>query len=67
MRLRDCKLGSTTVVPFETAIAVAAEGFITYTRTDSPAMDEDTVQEVRQAVLDIYGSDFLVEKPAVYK
>ena len=55
------------MAPLETETAAAAEGFITYTRTDSPAMDEDTVQEVRQAVTDIYGSEFLMEKPAVYK
>ena len=48
-------------------VLAAAEGLITYIRTDSPAMDADAVQEVRQAISDVYGSKFLASGPLTYQ
>lgn len=41
-------------------------GFITYMRTDSPALSQEGINAAREAVLGLYGNDFLPERPRQY-
>ena len=41
-------------------------GYITYMRTDSPALSQEAVSAARRQVTDLYGDDFLPETPRVY-
>lgn len=49
-----------------TVIAVA-EGLITYIRTDSPAMDADTLQGVRHGIATVFGKEYLADDAIMYK
>lgn len=42
-------------------------GFITYMRTDSTTLSETAVTAARDCIKDLYGGDYLPEKPRVYK
>ncbi len=42
-------------------------GLITYMRTDSTRVSDDAMQMVRSYVSDVYGTNYLPEKPVVYK
>jgi len=42
-------------------------GLITYMRTDSVRISPEALQEVRQFILEKFGSDYLPEKPNLYK
>ncbi len=42
-------------------------GLITYMRTDSPRVSDDALEMVRSYVSDIYGANYLPEKPVIYK
>src|SRR5436190_64864 len=42
-------------------------GLITYMRTDSTRISDDAMQMVRSYVSDIYGQQYLPEKPVIYK
>src|SRR5262245_51461508 len=42
-------------------------GLITYMRTDSTRISDDAMQMVRSYVSDVYGQQYLPEKPVIYK
>jgi len=42
-------------------------GLITYMRTDSVIMSNDAINQIRKFVTDNYGSNYLPEKPRIYK
>ena len=42
-------------------------GLITYMRTDSTRISDDAMQMVRSYVSDVYGDQYLPEKPVIYK
>lgn len=42
-------------------------GYITYMRTDSVTLSPEALTATRTAVLDMYGDDYLPEKPRTYK
>ncbi len=42
-------------------------GLITYMRTDSVALANEAVQEIRQVIAERFGEEFLPEEPRVYK
>jgi DNA topoisomerase I len=42
-------------------------GLITYMRTDSPRVSDEALEMVRSYVSDIYGPNYLPEKPVMYK
>ena len=44
-----------------------AIGLITYMRTDSVHLAESAIEEIRETIIQKYGTDFLPEKPLMYK
>lgn len=50
----------------ELAQSLYDEGFVTYIRTDSPALSEEALEFARQAVLDMFGPGELPEQPRQY-
>jgi len=42
------------------------EGFITYMRTDSPALSQEAIAGARDQVKELYGEDYLSEQPRQY-
>ena len=42
-------------------------GFITYMRTDSVALSKEAVDSTRQSIDELYGKDYLADKPRTYK
>ncbi len=49
-----------------TAQSLYENGYITYMRTDSPALSTEAVTAARRQVAELYGADFVPEKPRVY-
>lgn len=43
------------------------EGMITYMRTDGLQMSAEAVEEIRSAVQDMHGKDYLPPQPRTYK
>ena len=50
-----------------TEIKGETTGLITYMRTDSVVMSNDAINQIRNFVTDNYGSNYLPEKPRLYK
>ena len=50
-----------------TEIKGETTGLITYMRTDSVVMSNDAINQIRNFVTDNYGSNYLPEKPRIYK
>ncbi len=48
-------------------IGQGAIGLITYMRTDSVALSEQATSEAREVITSIYGEDYALAKPRVYK
>ncbi len=57
------KLGLSARDTMRTAQRLYEEGFITYMRTDSPALSEEAVAAARQQITELYGKEYLAEKP----
>ncbi len=49
-----------------TAQRLYEQGFITYMRTDSPALSKEGLNGAMQAVRQLYGDDYLAEQPRQY-
>ncbi|MCF7928676.1 MAG: type I DNA topoisomerase [Spirochaetales bacterium] len=61
------KLSLTARQTMRTAQRLYEEGFITYMRTDSPALSGEAIGAARREVEKLYGSDYLFERPRQYK
>jgi DNA topoisomerase-1 len=57
------KLGMSSKQAMRTAQRLYEEGFITYMRTDSPALSTEALQAARDVVTDLYGKDHLSPEP----
>lgn len=57
------KLGLSARDTMRTAQRLYEEGFITYMRTDSPALSEEAVAAARQQIVELYGDTYLADKP----
>ncbi|MEZ4820363.1 MAG: DNA topoisomerase [Bdellovibrionota bacterium] len=57
------KLGFTARVTMRTAQRLYEQGLITYMRTDSPTLSEQALQATRTQVEELYGKEFLSDKP----
>ncbi len=44
-----------------------SQGLVTYIRTDSTRIADEAVEAARSMILDLYGEDYVPEKPNVYK
>ncbi|MFD9301828.1 type I DNA topoisomerase [Streptomyces sp. NPDC060048] len=60
------KLGFGAKATMQVAQKLYENGFITYMRTDSTTLSETAVTAARAQVTQLYGSEYLPEKPRVY-
>lgn len=60
------KLGFGAKATMQVAQKLYENGFITYMRTDSTVLSETAVSAARAQVTQLYGADYLPEKPRVY-
>ncbi|MEU9177706.1 type I DNA topoisomerase [Streptomyces sp. NPDC048550] len=60
------KLGFGAKATMQVAQKLYENGFITYMRTDSTTLSETAVTAARAQVTQLYGADYLPEKPRVY-
>jgi DNA topoisomerase-1 len=60
------KLGMSARETMRTAQRLYEEGFITYMRTDSPALSQEGIGGARDAALKLYGQEYLSEQPRQY-
>ncbi|WP_055487684.1 type I DNA topoisomerase [Streptomyces sp. WMMB 322] len=60
------KLGFGAKLTMQVAQKLYENGFITYMRTDSTTLSETAVRAARSQVTQLYGSEYLPEKPRVY-
>lgn len=60
------KLGMSSRETMEMAQKLYERGFITYMRTDSPALSQQAVQAARESIKDLYGAHFLPPEPREY-
>ncbi|MEV7276848.1 type I DNA topoisomerase [Streptomyces sp. NPDC093111] len=60
------KLGFGAKATMQVAQKLYENGFITYMRTDSTTLSETAVGAARAQVTQLYGADYLPEKPRVY-
>ncbi|MFJ7593083.1 type I DNA topoisomerase [Streptomyces sp. NPDC097617] len=60
------KLGFGAKATMQVAQKLYENGFITYMRTDSTTLSETAVSAARAQVTQLYGADYLPEKPRVY-
>ncbi|MEV7519465.1 type I DNA topoisomerase [Streptomyces sp. NPDC091371] len=60
------KLGFGAKATMQVAQKLYENGFITYMRTDSTTLSDTAVSAARAQVTQLYGSDYLPEKPRVY-
>ncbi|MFJ3904542.1 type I DNA topoisomerase [Streptomyces sp. NPDC090025] len=60
------KLGFGAKATMQVAQKLYENGFITYMRTDSTVLSETAVTAARAQVTQLYGADYLPEKPRVY-
>ena len=49
-----------------TAQSLYENGYITYMRTDSPGLSSQAIDAARRQVAELYGSDYVPDKPRVY-
>jgi len=67
------RLGMTTSSTMRNAQAlyegegVSGDGLITYMRTDGVSLSAEAQDEIRQLMKDLYGPEYITEKPRVYK
>lgn len=57
------KLGMSAKDAMRTAQSLYEQGFITYMRTDSPSLSQEAIQGARNAVIELYGKEFLSPEP----
>lgn len=57
------KLGLGARDTMRTAQALYEQGFITYMRTDSPNLSQEAIQGARNAVVELYGKEYLSPEP----
>lgn len=60
------KLGFTAQRAMSVAQDLYEQGFITYMRTDSVALSAEAVSAARAQVRDLFGEEYLADKPRVY-
>ncbi|OKK18453.1 DNA topoisomerase I [Streptomyces sp. CB00455] len=60
------KLGFGAKATMQVAQKLYENGFITYMRTDSTTLSETAISAARAQVTQLYGADYLPEKPRVY-
>ncbi|MFD4316845.1 type I DNA topoisomerase [Streptomyces sp. NPDC058548] len=60
------KLGFGAKATMQVAQKLYENGFITYMRTDSTTLSDTAVEAARAQVTQLYGADYLPEKPRVY-
>ena len=60
------KLGFGAKATMQVAQKLYENGFITYMRTDSTTLSETAVKAARAQVTQLYGADYLPDKPRVY-
>ncbi len=60
------KLRSSARQTMRTAQSLYENGFITYMRTDSTALSSEALGAARRQAAELYGQDFVPEKPRVY-
>jgi len=60
------KLRFTSRQTMSVAQALYENGYITYMRTDSPALSQQAISAARQQASALYGADSIPEKPRVY-
>lgn len=60
------KLGMTSREAMRTAQSLYENGLITYMRTDSPNLSSEAIKAARDAVLDLYGKEYLSPEPRQY-
>ena len=60
------KLGMGARDTMRTAQRLYEEGFITYMRTDSPALSTEAITGARNAVAKLFGADYLPDAPRLY-
>lgn len=60
------KLGLSAKQTMQVAQRLYENGYITYMRTDSTTLSDSAVKAARSQVRDLYGGDYLPDKPRVY-
>lgn len=60
------KLGFAAKATMQVAQKLYENGFITYMRTDSTTLSETAIKAARAQVTQLYGAEYLPEKPRVY-
>lgn len=60
------KLRMSSRQAMRTAQTLYENGYITYMRTDSPALSTQAVDAARRQVAELYGSEYVPDKPRVY-
>ena len=60
------KLGMSAAATMSVAQRLYENGFITYMRTDSTTLSESAVTAARDQVRELYGGDYLPDKPRLY-
>jgi len=60
------KLGMTSREAMQVAQKLYEQGYITYMRTDSTFLSTQAVEAARDAITNLYGKDYLPEKPRDY-
>ena len=60
------KLRMSSRQAMRTAQSLYENGYITYMRTDSPALSTQAVDAARRQVAELYGSEYVPDKPRVY-
>ncbi|GAA4419768.1 type I DNA topoisomerase [Georgenia halophila] len=60
------KLRMSSRETMRTAQGLYENGFITYMRTDSPALSSQAVSAARGQAAELYGSDYVADKPRTY-
>jgi DNA topoisomerase-1 len=60
------KLRSSARATMRTAQSLYENGYITYMRTDSTALSDQAVRAARTQAAQLYGADFVPERPRVY-
>ncbi len=60
------KLRMSSRQTMRTAQSLYENGYITYMRTDSPGLSSQAIDAARRQVAELYGSDYVPDKPRVY-
>lgn len=64
LTLSECMLG---LWRWPASDCHAADGLITYMRSDSPSLEEDPAEFIRDAAGAIWGKEYLANAPKLYK